>query len=66
MHHMVGQLVWPGARVGKGIEALCSVGQLFLTLRPSGLYSPPGSSVHEDSPGKNTGVGCHTLLQGSS
>ena len=26
--------------------------------------SPPGSSVHQDSPGKNTGVGCHTLLQG--
>ena len=26
--------------------------------------SPPGSSVHEDSPGKNTGVGCHALLQG--
>ena len=25
--------------------------------------SPPGSSVHEDSPGKNTGVGCHFLLQ---
>ena len=25
---------------------------------------PPGSSVHEDSPGKNTGVGCHALLQG--
>ena len=24
----------------------------------------PGSSVHEDSPGKNTGVGCHALLQG--
>ena len=24
----------------------------------------PGSSVHWDSPGKNTGVGCHTLLQG--
>ena len=22
-------------------------------------YSPPGSSVHEDSPGKNTGAGCH-------
>ena len=21
-------------------------------------YSPPGSSVHQDSPGKNTGVGC--------
>ena len=26
--------------------------------------SPLGSSVHEDSPGKNTGVGCHALLQG--
>ena len=25
-------------------------------------HSPPGSSVHEDSPGKNTGVGCHALL----
>ena len=24
----------------------------------------PGSSIHEDSPGKNTGVGSHTLLQG--
>ena len=26
--------------------------------------SPPGSSVHGDSPGKSTGVGCHPLLQG--
>ena len=26
--------------------------------------SPPGSSVHGDSPGKNTRVGCHSLLQG--
>ena len=26
--------------------------------------SPPCSSVHGDSPGKNTGVGCHLLLQG--
>jgi len=25
-------------------------------------YSPPGSAVHGDSPGKNTGVGCHALL----
>ena len=24
----------------------------------------PGSSVHGDSPGKNTGVVCHSLLQG--
>ena len=27
-------------------------------------YSPPGSSVHGDSPGKNTGAGCHALLHG--
>ena len=26
--------------------------------------SLPVSSVHGDSPGKNTGVGCHALLQG--
>ena len=26
--------------------------------------SPPGSSVHGDSPGENTGVCCHALLQG--
>ena len=26
--------------------------------------SPPGSSVHGDSPGKSAGVGCHVLLQG--
>ena len=26
--------------------------------------NPPGSSVHGDSPGKNTGVGFHALLQG--
>ena len=26
--------------------------------------SLPDFSVHRDSPGKNTGVGCHALLQG--
>ena len=26
--------------------------------------SLPGSSVHGDIPGMNTGVGCHALLQG--
>ena len=33
------------------------------SLRPIGC-SPLGSSVHGDSPGKNTGVGCYALLQG--
>ena len=33
------------------------------SLRPHELC-PPGSSVHVDSPGRNTGVSCHALLQG--
>ena len=36
----------------------------YLTLCDPMYYNPPGSSVHGDSPGKNTGVGCHALLQG--
>ena len=31
---------------------------------PVECNSSPGSSVHGDSPGKNTGVGYHALLQG--
>ena len=41
------------------------VTQLCLTLCDHMDCSPPGSSVHGDSPGKNTGVGCHALLQGN-
>ena len=37
-----------------------------LTLCDPMDCSPPGSSVHGDSPGKDTGVGCHALLQGSN
>ena len=40
------------------------VTQSCLTLCNIMNCSPPGSSVHGDSPGKNTGVGCHVLLQG--
>ena len=40
------------------------VAQLCPTLCTPMDYSPPGSSVHGDSPGKNTGVGSHALLQG--
>ena len=38
--------------------------QLYLTLWDHMDCSLPGSSVHGDSPGKNTGVSCHALLQG--
>ena len=43
---------------------LCLVAQSCLTLCDSMDCSPPGSYVHGDSPGKNTGMGCHALLQG--
>ena len=47
---------------------VCAVLCLVTELRPY-LWDPmicslPGSSVHGDSPGKNTGMGCHALLQG--
>ena len=35
-----------------------------LTLCDPKDCCPPGFSVHGDSPGKNTGMGCHFLLQG--
>ena len=40
------------------------VAQSCLTLCDPVNHSPPGSSVQGDSPGKNTEVGCHVLLQG--
>ena len=40
------------------------VAQLCPTLCDPMDCSPPGSSVHGDSPGKKTGVGSHALLQG--
>ena len=40
------------------------VAQLCPTLCDPMDCSLPGSSVHEDSAGKNTRVGCHALLQG--
>ena len=46
------------------LNCLCVFAQLHLTLCHATGCSPPGSSIHGDSPGKNTGVGCHFLLQG--
>ena len=40
------------------------VTQSCLTLCDPLDCNPPGSSVHWDPPGKNTGVGDHSLLQG--
>ena len=48
----------------KIILVLCLVAQSCLTLCDPMDCSLPGSSVHGDSPGKNTGVGYQFLLQG--
>ena len=45
-------------------SVLCLVTQSGLILCDPMDCSPPGFSVHGDSPGKKTGVGCHALLQG--
>ena len=42
----------------------CAVFQSCPILCDSMDCSPPGFSAHGDSPGKNTGVSCHALLQG--
>ena len=46
------------------MTCVCLVAQSCPTLCDTMDCSPPGSSVDGDSPGKNTGVGCHALLQG--
>ena len=43
---------------------LCLIAQSYPTLCTPMDCSPPGSCVHGDSPGKNTGAGCHALLHG--
>ena len=46
------------------LPVLCLATRSCPTLCDPMDYSLPGSSVLGDSPGKNTGVGCHALLQG--
>ena len=43
---------------------MCLAAQSSPTLCYPMDCSLPGSSVYGDSPGKNTGVGCHVLLEG--
>ena len=46
------------------IDVCVLVTQSCLTLCDPIDRGPPGSSVHGIFPGKNTGVDCHSLLQG--
>ena len=64
-------VLMPAFTADQGMRTQCYVGvgggliaQVCLTLCDPTDCSPPGSSVHGDCPGKNTGVGCHALLQG--
>ena len=45
-------------------QLCCDKSQLRPTLCDPMDCSRPGSSVHGDSPGKSTGVGCHVFLRG--
>ena len=62
------QLSYPGSPNSEWrfhcIIRVCLVTQSCLTLCNPMDCSLPGPSVHGDSPGKNTGVGCPALLQG--
>ena len=51
------------------IPFIITINGMKITLSCLTLCDPmdcslPGSSVHGNSPGQNTGVGCHALLQG--
>ena len=59
------RLVSPGrwASSRATFAGLCLVTQSCPTLCDPVVCSPPGPSVHGDSPSKSTGVSCHALLQ---
>ena len=44
--------------------AVLSLSVMFNSATPWTVCNQPGSSVCGDSPGRNTGVGCHSPLQG--
>ena len=46
------------------LRVLCFIAPSCPTLRDPMDCSPPSSSARGDSPSKNSGVGCHALLQG--
>ena len=62
---------WKERKGGREPESWCGKCLLCAVLSQSVMsdcdpmdHSPPGTSVHRDSLGENTGVGCHALLQG--
>ena len=67
LHHSKNLLISPRLSILLAYSCcavLYLVAQSCLTVCDPLDYNPPGSHVHGDSTGKNTGVGCHALLQG--
>ena len=66
-HALLEYLPEPGIKTASLISPakreMCLIAQLCLTLCYPMDCSLPGSSVHGDSSGRNSGVGCHALLQ---
>ena len=54
----------PASLTSPAKVVLCLITQLCPTLCYPMDGSLPGSSVHGNSSGRNSGVGCHPLLQG--
>ena len=62
--HVIAWVAVVREEINWGCAVWCSVIQSRPTLCNPMDCSQPGSFVHGDSPGKNTGVGYHALLQG--
>ena len=60
LHGQIKFLTW--AKICVCVLSDCCCAQSCLTLCDPMDFSLPGSSIHGDFPGKNTGVGCHFLL----
>ena len=65
---LLGWVLWPFQALENqtllGCGHVCSVASVMSdSLRPHGLW-PTKLLCPQDSPGKNTGVGCHAVLQG--
>ena len=63
LHYYSGAYLAISSKITQCICCCCLVAKVCLTLRPHGLQ-PSKILCPWDFPGKNTGVGCHFLLQG--
>ena len=53
--------LWTCVALAINLALVCA--QLLQSCLTLCNYGPPGFFIREDSPDKNTGVGCHALLQ---